>query len=310
MARCFQSAAISQRRRGAIERDAVWTCRVGFELSVVFSSIPGLAIVYAPHVLAFGLLARLSPDWPRVLFIAGSLLGLLFYSLYCDPLWTMVSGLAWIVPFGVVAFSPLRGDTILVRCAVLGGCVAVLLLSGALEYVYSLSQYTARVQFPDLLQRPRLPVFASAIFQSKFAKYFYWACVPGWALGIWLLHGRPRTLVLAAAVTAVSLSSIPPPTCIWRAIGGCLCPSTSSMLSSHCSGRRQSPATGGGWRRWLRTFPSGCMRQNGCERAGHCSWSASRSGSTDHGYTSRFDGSNRSNRQSTQIPERAVALSV
>jgi hypothetical protein len=89
------------------------------------------------------------------------------------------------------------------RCS--WGCVAVLLLNAALEYVYSLSQYRARIQFPDLLQRPRLPVFASAIFQSKFAKYFYWASVPGWALGIWLLHGRPRTLVLAATVTAVLL---------------------------------------------------------------------------------------------------------
>ena len=80
---------------------------------------------------------------------------LLFYSLYCDPLWTMVSGLAWVVPFAVVTFTPLDRDTILVRCAVLGGCVAALFLIGALEYVYSLSQYTARVQFPDLLRRPQ-----------------------------------------------------------------------------------------------------------------------------------------------------------
>jgi hypothetical protein len=141
------------------------------------------------------------------LLIAGSLLVLLFYSLYCDPLWTMVSGLAWVVPFGVVTFTPLRRDTIIVRCTVLGVCVAVLFLSGALEYVYSLSQYTARVQFPDLLGRPRLPVFASAIFHSKFARYFYWACVPGWALGIWLLRGRSLILTVAAVVSAVSLSA-------------------------------------------------------------------------------------------------------
>jgi hypothetical protein len=57
-----------------------------------FASIPGLAVVYAPHLLAFGLLAKVSPEWPQVLSIAGVLLGLLFYSLYCDPLWTMVRG--------------------------------------------------------------------------------------------------------------------------------------------------------------------------------------------------------------------------
>jgi hypothetical protein len=170
-----------------------------------FVSIPGLAVVYAPHLLAFGLLARLSPERPQMWFIAGGLLGLLFYSLYCDPLWTAVSGLAWIVPFAVVTFSARRRDIILVRCAVLGGCVVVLLLSGALEYVYSLSQYTARVQFPDLLERPRSLLFTSVLFRSKYAAYFYCWCVPGWALGIWLLRGRPRILVVAGVVSALLL---------------------------------------------------------------------------------------------------------
>src|SRR5215831_8017895 len=173
-------------------------------LSVVFVSIPGLAIVYAPHLLAFGLLARVSPKRPQVFILAGGILALQFYSLYCDPLWTMVSGVAWIVPFGVVAFGSLRRDTILVRCAVLAGFVAVLALSGPLEYVYSLSQYTARVQFPDLLQRARSLETTSVFFMSKYAKYFYWACAPGWALGIWRLRGRPRLLVVAAAVSALA----------------------------------------------------------------------------------------------------------
>src|SRR5262249_5851420 len=174
--------------------------------SVVFVSIPGLAVVYAPHLLALGLLARLSPSRPQVFIIAAGILVLLFYSLYCDPLWSMVSGVAWIVPFAVVTFGPLRRDTILVRCAVLGGCVAVLLLSGALGYVYSLSQYTARVQFPDLLQRPRALATTALFFLSKYAKDFYWACVPGWALGLWLLRGRPRILGPAAAVSGPSVS--------------------------------------------------------------------------------------------------------
>ena len=172
--------------------------------SVVFVSIPGLAVVYAPHLLALGLLARLSPNRPQVFIIAASILVLLFYSLYCDPLWTMVSGVAWIVPFGVVTFAPIRRNTILVRCAVLAGCVAVLALSGALEYVYSLSQYTARVQFPDLLQRARSLETTSVFFVSKYAKYFYWACAPGWALGIWRLRGRSRILVVAAVVSALA----------------------------------------------------------------------------------------------------------
>src|SRR5262249_58271270 len=104
--------------------------------SVVFVSIPGLAVVYAPHLLAFGLLARVSPNRPQVFIIAGGILMLLFSSLYCDPLWTMVSGVAWIVPFGVVAFGSLHRDSIPVLCAVLAGCLAGFGVSGAHGYVY------------------------------------------------------------------------------------------------------------------------------------------------------------------------------
>jgi hypothetical protein len=177
---------------------------LALEFAGVFATIPGLAIVYAPHLVAFGLLARVSPARPQVFIIAGGLLMLLFLSLYSDPLWTLVSGVAWVVPFVVVTLSPLRRDLILARCAVLGGCVAVLFLSGALEYVYTLSQYTARIQFAEVLQRPRLPDHASILFTSWAARYFYGACVLGWLFGLWLQRGRARTLVLAGAVSGVA----------------------------------------------------------------------------------------------------------
>jgi len=204
MARCFDLSRLASIVSAQLSVMLFGPAVVALALTVTFYSIPGLAVVYAPHLLAFGLLARLSPGRPGVFIISGGMFVLLLYSLYCDPLWTMVSGLAWVIPFGIVTFSPLHRETILVRCAVLGGCLAILFLSGTLEYVYSLSQYTARVQFPDLLQRPRFPVTASAVFYSKYAKYLYWSCVPGWVLGIWLLRGRPRILVLAAAVSALS----------------------------------------------------------------------------------------------------------
>src|SRR5262245_15997872 len=180
---------------------------LALEFAGVFAVNPGLSIVYAPHVVAFGLLARVSPAWPQVFIIAGGVLMLLFLSLYCDPLWTLVSGFAWVVPFAVVTLSPLRGDMILARCAILGGCVGVLFLSGALEYVYTLSQYTARVQFAEVLQRPRLPDHASILFTSWAARYFYGACALGWLFGLWLQRGRARALVLAGAVSGgVSLT--------------------------------------------------------------------------------------------------------
>src|SRR5262245_25643874 len=77
-------------------------------------------------------------------------------------------------------------------------------LQGLWPQMMPMNVYTARVQFPELLQRPRALETTSVFFVSKYAKYFYWACVPGWALGLWLLRGRPRILVLAAAVSALS----------------------------------------------------------------------------------------------------------
>src|SRR5262245_49697869 len=84
MARCFDLPRLPSVVAAQLSVMLFGPAVLALSFSIVFSSIPGLAIVYAPHVLAFGLLARLSPDWPRVLFIGGSLLGmLLFYSLYC-----------------------------------------------------------------------------------------------------------------------------------------------------------------------------------------------------------------------------------
>src|SRR5262249_41722714 len=204
MARCFDLPRLPSVVAAQLSVMLFGPAVAALALTVTFLLIPGLAVVYAPHLVAFGLLARLSPEWPRVFIIAGGIFVLLLYSLYCDPLWTMVSGLAWVIPFGVVTFSPLHRRAILVRCAVLGGCLAILFLSGALEYVYSLSQYTARVQFPDLLQRPRSPVTVSPVFYSRYAKYLYLFCVPGWVFGIWLLRHRRGILVLAAAGGALS----------------------------------------------------------------------------------------------------------
>jgi len=205
MARCFDLPRMPSIAAAQIALTLFGPATFALGFAVVYISIPGLAVVYAPHLLAFGLLARLSPQRPQVFLIGGAIFALLVYSLYCDPLWTMVSGIAWIVPFAVVALLPRQ--TMLVRCGILGACVALLLLSGALEYAYSLSQYTARVQFPDLLRRAPDAVFASAVVSSKYARYFYYACVPGWALAIALLRGRPRTLVLAAMISGLALAA-------------------------------------------------------------------------------------------------------
>jgi hypothetical protein len=204
MARCFDVGVIAS----AVAAQA---CIILFaptvlvlQLPTVFCLTPGNAVAYAPHMVALGLLARLeSGSWRRIGLITAGIFAMMLYSLYCDPLWTMVDGISWSVAFAVVVLGPLRLKTIALRAVALCLCGIVLFLSGALQYLRTLSQYTARVQFPAVADRPRMVEFVSTVFVSPNTKYFYLACALGWLLGIALLRARARLLCVAAAVSFV-----------------------------------------------------------------------------------------------------------
>jgi hypothetical protein len=56
-----------------------------FQLSTVFTLMVGNAVVYAPYMIALGLLARLEPgSWRNFAMITAAIFGLLFYSVCCD----------------------------------------------------------------------------------------------------------------------------------------------------------------------------------------------------------------------------------
>jgi hypothetical protein len=165
-----------------------------------FILLTGMAAVYAPYIAALGLLARLDPG--RIgdfVWYTAAITALIFYSLCCDPLWSVVGAISWAVPFAVVALSPLRLKAILIRCAALGITLALLLVSGALLYVYTLTQYTSRVFFPALMERPFAPSYASILFTSPNGKYLYGLCLLGWVVGLVSAAGRVRVLVVAGS---------------------------------------------------------------------------------------------------------------
>jgi hypothetical protein len=178
-----------------------------FKLSTVFTLMVGNAVVYAPYMIALGLFARLEPgSWRRFAVITAGIFGLLFYSVCCDPLWSIVCCLSWALPFAIVALSPMRANAVLVRCAALVCCLILLGISGAAEYLLTLVQYTLRVQFPAVGDRLRLPEFeASALFYSPDMKYFYLVWALGWLFGLLTLRGRARVLVVAGVVACGAL---------------------------------------------------------------------------------------------------------
>ena len=178
-----------------------------FELSTVFSLMVGNAVVYAPYMVALGLLSRLeSGSWRTFALITAGIFGLVFYSLCCDPLWSVVCGSSWALPFAIVALGPMRPKVVLVRCAALACCLVLLALSGAAEYVLTMTMSIARFQFPVLDNRVRLPDFlASALFYSPYMKYFYLVWMLSWLVGLITLRGRARLLVIVGFVTCGAL---------------------------------------------------------------------------------------------------------
>lgn len=162
-----------------------------------FCLTPGDAVVYAPYMIALGLLNRLEPgSWRNFGLITAVIVALVFMSIYLDPLWAMVAGFCWAIPFIVVSLGTLRWKTTLLRCASLVCCLSVLIVSGTAGYLHSLSQYTARVQFSEVLDRVRVPGLVSALTYSPNMKYFYFYCAIGWVLGLITLRGRAKLLVL------------------------------------------------------------------------------------------------------------------
>src|SRR5262249_16883987 len=171
----------------------------------VFWINPGIAVVYAPQLVALGIIARLEPGRISDFILAtGSIFALLLYSLICDPLWSMISGIGLTGAFAVVALSPLRVRPILVRCAALGCCLALLLISGAIGYVYTLTQYSARVWFSDALAYVPQAFLASIVFISPNTMGpYYGLCALGWVLGLLFARGRVRVLVVAGLLSFV-----------------------------------------------------------------------------------------------------------
>jgi hypothetical protein len=204
MARCFDLSVIASTIAAQLCIILFAPLVMVLKWSTVFSINPGNAVAYAPYMVALGFLACLEPgSWRRIALITAGMLAMIFYSLSCDPLWTMVNGISWSVAFTVVVLSPLRPKTIVLRCAALGCCGIVLFASGALEYLWTLSQYTARVEFPAVAYRTRMLEHISTAFVSPMTKYLYLTCGIGWLLGIALLRAKPRLLCVAAAMTFV-----------------------------------------------------------------------------------------------------------
>jgi hypothetical protein len=167
-----------------------------------FSATPADAVTYAPYMVALGLLARLQPASPRqFVFVTIGIAACLFYSIYCDPAFTMIPAVSWAVAFATVLLYPPRLNEIAIRGAAVVCCLGLLVVSGAAVYLYSLSEYSARIQYAAVVDRIRNIGQVTVCSFSSFIYYFYIAFALGLAAGLLAARGRARTLVMAAALS-------------------------------------------------------------------------------------------------------------
>jgi hypothetical protein len=144
MARCFEVGIIAS----AIAAQS-WIVLVApmvlvLQLPTVFCISPGNAVAYAPHMVALGLLAQLElRSWRRIALITAMIFSLIFYSFYCDPLWTMVDGSAGQsrLPCGA---DPPHLWTIALRAGALACCVSALPRRGAGIFAHAFPVHRAR----------------------------------------------------------------------------------------------------------------------------------------------------------------------
>jgi hypothetical protein len=160
-----------------------------------FGATPGDALVYAPYMVALGLLARLEPgSWGRIVKITIALIACILYSVYCDPAFAMIPAISWALAFTTVTLCPFRLRTVAIRGAAIACCSAMLMVSGVAVYLYTISQYSARVQYAQTVDRVR-DIDTITIFPDA---RFHLVILASLLLGLVLARGRIKGLIAAA----------------------------------------------------------------------------------------------------------------
>src|SRR5262249_2714411 len=132
----------------------------------------------------------------------------LLYSIYCDPAFTMIPAISWSVAFATVVLHPLRLDDVAIRAAAIACCLAVLVVSGAAIYLYSLSEYSSRVQYAAIVDRVRGIGFVTIFTLSSLIYYFYIAFAVGLVAGFFAARGPGKGAHTGRCLFMVFLSGI------------------------------------------------------------------------------------------------------
>src|SRR5262245_47783267 len=198
MARCFDLPVVPSAIAALLCIVLFATTMLIFDAPRNFGATPGDALAYAPYMVALGLLARLQPgSWSRFAQITIGMVACLLYSVYSDPAFAMIPAISWAVAFATVTFCPLRLRLVAVRSAAIACCFAALIVSGIGTYLYTMSQYSARVQYAQSVDRVRGVETVTSFSNPR----FYLILAASLLVGLVTTRGRTRALILATVLS-------------------------------------------------------------------------------------------------------------
>jgi hypothetical protein len=172
----------------------------GFGIQFVLN--PGVTYHIALLTLILCVVIRISSYSVRnVLINACAITALYAYSVYCDPLWTVVISVAFVIPFAISLFA--NGEPSAFRARILSLAIAALLLYclGIFHYVFSVAGFTARQYFQvEVFGEVQTGKFVSILFQSQKAGFIYWLLLCGWVFGLVFAAGKQRLIALTCLI--------------------------------------------------------------------------------------------------------------
>jgi len=171
-------------------------------LGIQFVLNPGVTYHIALLTFILCIVLRISsPSWITVIANACAIAALYAYSVYCDPLWTVVISVAFIIPFAICIFA--NGNSSALRGRVLSLALAAFLLYGLgiFHYIFSIAGFTARQYFQaEVFGEVQTGRFVSVLFQSQRAGFIYWLLFCGWIFGLIFAAGKRRLFALICLI--------------------------------------------------------------------------------------------------------------
>jgi len=179
-------------------------------LGIQFVLNPGVSYHIALITLILCIVIRTSSYSARkVLINACSIAAIYSYSIYCDPLWTVVISTAFVIPFIISLFASGGPYAFWVRTLTLFISGFLLYCLGVFHFAFSIAGFTARQYFqPEVFGEVQTGKFVSILFQSQKVGLYYWFLLCGWIFGLIFTIGRQRLLATICLIYMLFIFSM------------------------------------------------------------------------------------------------------